>query len=71
MWQSIQEITKFRHQNSFNGYCPVTLTPTITKCLERLTLKHIQPCLPHSFDPQHYAHRANRSTEDTIAITLR
>uniref|UniRef100_A0A8C5AV64 Reverse transcriptase domain-containing protein n=1 Tax=Gadus morhua TaxID=8049 RepID=A0A8C5AV64_GADMO len=40
------------------------------KCLERLVAQHIKACLPASFDPHQFAYRANRSTEDAIAITL-
>jgi hypothetical protein len=35
---------------------------------ERLVATHIKPCLPPSFDPHQFAYRANRSTEDAIAI---
>ncbi|KAF7661471.1 hypothetical protein LDENG_00260640, partial [Lucifuga dentata] len=51
-------------------YRPVALTPVITKCFERLVLRHIKACLPPCFDPHQYAYRANRSTEDAIATAL-
>ncbi|XP_036386698.1 interferon-induced protein 44-like [Megalops cyprinoides] len=40
------------------------------KCFERLVSQPIRDCLPPSFDPHQFAYRANRSTEDAIAITL-
>ena len=40
------------------------------KCLERSVSQHIRDCLPLSLDPYQFAYRANRSTEDTIALTL-
>ena len=58
------------HIACLNYYRPVALTPVITKCLERLVLGHIRDCLPPSFDPHQFAYKANRSTEDTISITL-
>ncbi|KAF7647838.1 hypothetical protein LDENG_00165960, partial [Lucifuga dentata] len=51
-------------------YRPVALTPVITKCFERLVLRHIKACLPPCFDPHQYAYRVNRSTEDAIAAAL-
>lgn len=56
--------------NQLNDFRPVALTLIITKCLERLVQRHIKDSLPPSFDPYKFAYSANRSTEDTIAITL-
>lgn len=56
--------------DSINDYRPVALPPAITKCFERLVLHHIKACLPPTFDPHQFAYRANRSTEDAIAIAL-
>ena len=55
---------------SLNDYRPVALTPVIMKCFERLVLQHIKEHLPPDFDPHQFAYRANRSTEDAIAIAL-
>ena len=55
---------------SHKAYCPVTLTPIITKCLERLVINHIRTCLPSSFDPHQFVYSARRSAEDALAITL-
>ena len=40
------------------------------KCLEWLVLHQIKAYLPSSLDPHQFAYRANRSTEDAIAIAL-
>ena len=41
------------------------------KCFDRLVLHHIKACLPPpTLDPHQHAYRANRSTEDAIAIAL-
>ncbi len=53
-----------------NDYRPVALTPTITKCFERVVLAHIQSCMPDTLDPLQYAYRTNRSTSDAIAAAL-
>ncbi len=63
-------VPKKSHITCLNDYCPVALTPVITKCLERLVLAHIRDCLPPSFDPYQFAYKANRSTEDTISLIL-
>jgi len=52
------------------AYCPVALTPEITKCFERLVQHHIKACLPPSLDPHQYANQANRSTEEAIATAV-
>ena len=40
------------------------------KCFEKLVRSHITSCLPPTLDPHQFAYRANRSTEDAIAIAL-
>ena len=45
--------------------------PVLTSSIfERLVLHHIKAYLPPTLDPHHFAYRANRSTEDAIAIAL-
>ncbi|XP_028311351.1 uncharacterized protein LOC114468574 [Gouania willdenowi] len=56
--------------DSLNDYRPIALTSVIMKCMERSVSQHIRDCLPPTFDPHQFAYRANRSTEDAIAITL-
>uniref|UniRef100_A0A3Q3JQD9 Reverse transcriptase domain-containing protein n=1 Tax=Monopterus albus TaxID=43700 RepID=A0A3Q3JQD9_MONAL len=40
------------------------------KCFEKLVRKHILSCLPPTLDTHQFAYRANRSTEDALAIAL-
>lgn len=40
------------------------------KCFEGLVLQCIKTALPGRFDPHQFAYRANRSTEDAIALAL-
>ncbi|KAK0141318.1 putative RNA-directed DNA polymerase from transposon BS [Merluccius polli] len=56
--------------DGLNDYRPIALTSVIIKCLERSVSQHIRDCLPPSLDPDQFAYRANRSTEDAIALTL-
>ncbi len=56
--------------DSLNDYRPIALTSVVAKCLERLVLRHIKASLPLTFDPNQFAYRANRSTEDAIATAL-
>src|SRR4029434_6652115 len=53
-----------------NDYRPVALTPIPAKCLERLVMKHIRGITPASFDQHQFAYKANRSTEDAVALLL-
>lgn len=40
------------------------------KCFERLVVHHIKASLPLTFDQHQFAYRANRSTEDAIALAI-
>ncbi|KAI4876406.1 hypothetical protein NFI96_004028 [Prochilodus magdalenae] len=53
-----------------NDHRPVTLTPVIMKCFERLVIRHIKTLLPPSLDPLQFAYRPNRSTDDAISTIL-
>ena len=67
---TIIPVPKKTPTTSLNDYRPVALTPVIMKCFERLVLQHIKDCLPPTLDSHQFAYRANRSTEDAIAIAL-
>ncbi|KAI3351732.1 hypothetical protein L3Q82_020240 [Scortum barcoo] len=67
---SIIPVPKNSKPSSLNDYRPVALTPIITKCFERLVLAHLKSCLPPTLDPQQFAYRQNRSTEDAVSIAL-
>lgn len=53
-----------------NDYWPVALTPIITKCFERLVLRHMKTQLPQNLDPLQFAYCPNRSTDDAISSAL-
>ena len=55
---------------SLDDFRPMALTSVLMKCFERLVLKYIKTRLPGSLDPYQFVYRANRSTEDAIALTL-
>ena len=65
---TIIPVPKKATTDSLNDYRPIALTLVIMKCFERLVLHHIKACLPPTFDPHQFAYRANRSTEDAIAL---
>lgn len=65
---TIIPIPKKPVSEDLNNFRPVALTPVIKKCFERLVLRHIRDNLPPTFDSYQFAYRANRSTEDLIAI---
>ncbi len=67
---TIIPVPKKSPTTSPNDYRPVALTPVIMKCFERLVLQHIKDYLLPDFDPYQFAYRANRSTEDAIAVAL-
>ncbi|KAK3530342.1 hypothetical protein QTP86_023960 [Hemibagrus guttatus] len=60
---------KKKNIDNLNDYRPIALTSIIMKCFERLVSQHIRDCLPPSFDHHQFAYRANRFTEDAVAIT--
>lgn len=49
--------------SGLNDYRPITLTPVVAKCFEKLVLKHIKDCRPLSFGP-------HSSTEDAVSTAL-
>ena len=56
--------------DGFSYYRPIALTSVVMKCLEQLVSQHIRDCCPPSLDPHQFTYRANRSTEEAVAITL-
>lgn len=52
-----------------NDYRPVALTSVAMKCFEVLVMSH-NTIIPETLDPQQFAYRPNRYTDDTISIAL-
>ena len=67
---TIVPVPKHSTAVDLNDFRPVTLTPIIAKCFERLVLGQIKTCLPPTLDPFQFAYRQNRSTEDAISTAL-
>ncbi|MCP4487325.1 MAG: DUF1891 domain-containing protein [Gammaproteobacteria bacterium] len=67
---TIIPVPKKSPTTTLNDFRPIALTPVITKCFEKLVLRHIKACLPPTLDPHQFAYRPNRSTEDAIATAL-
>lgn len=63
-------VPKHASPTSLNNYRPVALTSTIMKCFERLVLARLKSCLPPTLDPNQFAYRQNRSTDDAISTAL-
>ena len=53
-----------------NDYRPVALTPVTMKCLEKIILSRLLPCITPSMDKLQFAYRQNRSIEDAIITVL-
>ncbi|KAI4901975.1 hypothetical protein NFI96_005909 [Prochilodus magdalenae] len=53
-----------------NDYRPIALTPIGMKCFERLILSHIKRSLSSTLDPHQSTCHANRSTDDTVSLTI-
>jgi hypothetical protein len=68
---TIVPVTRKAKITELNDYRPVALTSVIMKCFERLVKDHISATLPATLDPLQFAYRPNRSTDDSIAITLK
>ncbi len=67
---TIVPIQKTPKSSCLNDWCPVALTPIISKCFENLIRDHICSVLPASLDPLQFAYRNNRSIDDAFAFTL-
>ena len=67
---TIIPVPKNNTVEELNDYRPVALTPIVMKCFEKLVRTHIVSALPPEMDPNQFAYRANRSTEDAIATAL-
>ena len=67
---TIIPIPKKSKASCLNDYRPVALTSIVMKCFERLVKSFITSSLPDSLDPLQFAYRANRYTDDAIALTL-
>ena len=53
-----------------NDYRPIALTPVITKCFEKILLKHIKDTIPAGLDSLQFSYRENRSKEDAVPLAL-
>lgn len=67
---TIVPIPKKSAVSCLNDYRPVALTPIIMKGFERLVLSHLKASIPVDLDKYQVAYRANRCTDDAIAIAL-
>ena len=65
---TIVHIPKKSKTSCLNDYHPIALTSIVMKCFERLVKSLITSSLPDSLDPLQFAYRANRSTDDAIAL---
>jgi hypothetical protein len=66
----IVPVPKKAKVTELNYYRPIALTSVIMKCFERLVKDLITSTLPDILDPLQFAYHPNRSTDETIAITL-
>ena len=62
--------TKQSAVSSLHDYYPVTLTPILLKCFEKMVLQNIRDNIPASLDSHQSAVRTNRSMEDAVSTAL-
>ena len=67
---TIVPVPKNTKVTCLNDYQPVALTSVAMKCFERLVMAHIKTITPETLDPIQFAYRPNRSTDDSVSITL-
>ncbi|KAK3556565.1 hypothetical protein QTP70_010013, partial [Hemibagrus guttatus] len=67
---TIFPVPKKQQVRCLKDYRPVTLTPIIMKCFERLVLPHIKASILTDLDSHQFAYRGNRSMEDAISTSL-
>ncbi len=63
-------VPKMSAVSCLNDYRPVSLTPILMQCFEKLVLQHIKNNIPASLDTHQFAFRTNRSIEDAISTAL-
>ncbi|KAK3542960.1 hypothetical protein QTP70_007910 [Hemibagrus guttatus] len=61
---NIVPVPKKSTVSCLNDYRPITLTPIMMKCFERLIMKHIETQLTPSLDTLQFAYHPNCSTDD-------
>ena len=64
---NIKPIPKCKGASEVKDYRPIALTSTISKCLERLLVKHFQPLVTDNYQ---FAYRKHKSTEDAVILAL-
>ena len=65
---TIVPLPKRSNFTTLNDYRQVALK--LMKCFEKLGQSHIMSFIPPTFDPHQFAHRAKRSTEESVATAL-
>jgi len=64
---NIKPIPKIKTACAVKDFRPIALTSVLSKCLERLQVKHYLPLVT---DPHQFAYRPGRSTDDALLLTL-
>ena len=53
-----------------NDYCPISLTPIISKCLDRVVLTFLLDSVKEQFDPYQFADHSKRGVDDATLYLL-
>ena len=67
---TIVPVPKASTVSCLNDYRPITLTPIVMKCFERLVMASIKKSINITTDSHQYAYRPNRSAADAIAALI-
>ncbi len=67
---TIIPVPKTSTVSCLNDFCPVALTPILTKCFEWLVMDQIKKGIDFSIDPKQNAYKRNRFTADAISYVV-
>ena len=70
IWRTseIVPVPKKSKVSSLNDLRPVALTSVLVKCMEKLVLRLLLPCVEPFQDPHQFAYKSKRSVDDAVSV---
>ena len=67
---TIVPLPKVKNATALNDFRPITLTPLLAKCMERVVSSHLMSMIEDQLDPLQFAYRPHRGTEDATIMLV-
>ena len=70
IWRTseIVPVPKRQKVSTLNDLRPVALTSVLVKCMEKLVLRFLLPCVEPFQDPYQFAYKSKRSVDDAVSV---